>query len=73
LVGNHLPENIKPYSTAYAGHQFGNWAGQLGDGRAIYAGEIENQLGKKRDTMERSRSNALFKTCRRKSSTQIFC
>jgi uncharacterized protein YdiU (UPF0061 family) len=48
LVGNHLPENIKPYSTAYAGHQFGNWAGQLGDGRAIYA-EIENQLGEKNE------------------------
>ncbi|MCE3075280.1 protein adenylyltransferase SelO [Chryseobacterium gwangjuense] len=47
LVGNHLPENIKPYSTAYAGHQFGNWAGQLGDGRAIFAGEIENHSGKK--------------------------
>lgn len=47
LVGNHFPENIKPYSTAYAGHQFGNWAGQLGDGRAILAGEIENNFGKK--------------------------
>ncbi|KIC61695.1 protein adenylyltransferase SelO [Chryseobacterium taiwanense] len=46
LVGNHLPDNIKPYSTAYAGHQFGNWAGQLGDGRAIYAGEINNAEGK---------------------------
>ncbi|WP_292010406.1 protein adenylyltransferase SelO family protein [Chryseobacterium sp.] len=42
LVGNHLPENIQPYATAYAGYQFGNWAGQLGDGRAIYAGEITN-------------------------------
>ena len=33
---------MKTYATAYAGHQFGNWAGQLGDGRAIYAGEIQN-------------------------------
>ncbi|WP_027381043.1 protein adenylyltransferase SelO [Chryseobacterium daeguense] len=47
LVGNNLPENIKSYSTAYAGHQFGNWAGQLGDGRAILAGEIENNSGQK--------------------------
>ncbi|MCJ7934168.1 MAG: YdiU family protein [Chryseobacterium sp.] len=47
LVGNNLPENIQPYATAYAGHQFGNWAGQLGDGRAILAGEIENKDGKK--------------------------
>ena len=42
-----LPENIKTYATAYAGHQFGNWAGQLGDGRAIYAGEIQNKNGRK--------------------------
>ncbi|SIQ14278.1 Uncharacterized conserved protein YdiU, UPF0061 family [Chryseobacterium sp. RU37D] len=47
LVGNNLPENIKAYSTAYAGHQFGNWAGQLGDGRAILAGEITNKSGQK--------------------------
>ncbi|MCJ8154782.1 YdiU family protein [Chryseobacterium sp. SSA4.19] len=47
LVGNHLPENINSYSTAYAGHQFGNWAGQLGDGRAIIAGEITDASGKK--------------------------
>ncbi|RNA63715.1 YdiU family protein [Chryseobacterium nematophagum] len=46
LVGNHLPENIQPYATAYAGHQFGNWAGQLGDGRAIFAGEISSHTGK---------------------------
>lgn len=47
LVGNNLPENIQTYATAYAGHQFGNWAGQLGDGRAILAGEIINDSGKK--------------------------
>ncbi|MFS4429902.1 protein adenylyltransferase SelO [Chryseobacterium sp. S90] len=47
LVGNNLPENVQTYATAYAGHQFGNWAGQLGDGRAILAGEITNDTGKK--------------------------
>ena len=40
LVAQNLPSNVRTYATAYAGHQFGNWAGQLGDGRAIYAGEI---------------------------------
>ncbi|WP_294300804.1 protein adenylyltransferase SelO family protein [uncultured Chryseobacterium sp.] len=49
LVGNQLPENIKPYATAYAGHQFGNWAGQLGDGRAILAGEITNPSGERNE------------------------
>ncbi|WP_417428289.1 protein adenylyltransferase SelO [Halpernia sp.] len=47
LAGKNLPENIETYATAYAGHQFGNWAGQLGDGRAIYLGEISNVLNKK--------------------------
>jgi len=36
-----LPET-QPYAMCYAGHQFGNWAGQLGDGRAINLTEIEN-------------------------------
>lgn len=47
LVGNHLPDSVQTYATAYAGHQFGNWAGQLGDGRAILAGEITNSSGKR--------------------------
>lgn len=49
LVGNQLPKNIETYATAYAGHQFGNWAGQLGDGRAIYIGEITNAKGEKNE------------------------
>lgn len=48
LNATKLPENIQTYATAYAGHQFGNWAGQLGDGRAIFAGEFENN-GKKNE------------------------
>lgn len=47
LNASKLSDNIKTYATAYAGHQFGNWAGQLGDGRAIFAGEIENENGRK--------------------------
>lgn len=46
LAAQNLPSTIKTYATAYAGHQFGKWAGQLGDGRAIYAGEIKNTSGK---------------------------
>ena len=40
--GKKVLPNSRPYAMAYAGHQFGNWAGQLGDGRAIVLGEIEN-------------------------------
>lgn len=39
ISGNALAPGMKPYASAYAGHQFGNWAGQLGDGRAITLGE----------------------------------
>lgn len=49
LAATRLPENIRTYATAYAGHQFGNWAGQLGDGRAIFAGEITNKAGEKNE------------------------
>jgi serine/tyrosine/threonine adenylyltransferase len=39
LGGNALAPTMQPYAACYAGHQFGNWAGQLGDGRAITLGE----------------------------------
>ena len=40
--GAKIHPKTKPYAMAYAGHQFGNWAGQLGDGRAINLFEVEN-------------------------------
>ncbi len=40
LSGNYLSDKMKPYANRYGGHQFGHWAGQLGDGRAITLGEI---------------------------------
>ncbi len=39
--GNLVSTSMQPYAACYAGHQFGNWAGQLGDGRAITLGEWE--------------------------------
>ncbi len=45
--GNRLLAGMDPYATCYGGHQFGNWAGQLGDGRAINLGEIVNRDGKR--------------------------
>lgn len=39
LAGNKVTPSMVPYAACYAGHQFGNWAGQLGDGRAITMGE----------------------------------
>ncbi len=40
IAGNFIPEGSEPIATVYAGHQFGNWNSQLGDGRAILLGEI---------------------------------
>lgn len=40
--GNQVFKNTKPYAMCYGGHQFGNWAGQLGDGRAINLFEIHH-------------------------------
>ena len=40
LAGNRLAPTMRPYAARYGGHQFGHWAGQLGDGRAITLGEL---------------------------------
>lgn len=42
LAGNEVNPSMKPYAACYSGHQFGNWAGQLGDGRAINLGELSH-------------------------------
>ncbi len=45
--GNALLEGMQPYAANYGGHQFGNWAGQLGDGRAITLGEMLTGAGER--------------------------
>ncbi|RYU81873.1 protein adenylyltransferase SelO [Hymenobacter persicinus] len=45
LAGNRVTESMKPFAARYGGHQFGNWAGQLGDGRAISLGELTARDG----------------------------
>jgi len=47
FVGNRLLAGMDPFAMCYGGHQFGNWAGQLGDGRAINLGEIVNRRGQR--------------------------
>ncbi|MDE0039222.1 MAG: YdiU family protein [Gammaproteobacteria bacterium] len=47
FAGNRLLEGMDPIATCYGGHQFGNWAGQLGDGRAINLGEVLNRRGER--------------------------
>lgn len=45
FTGNRLLPGSRPIATVYSGHQFGHWAGQLGDGRAIWLGEIDTPTG----------------------------
>ena len=47
FAGNRLLPGMLPIATCYGGHQFGAWAGQLGDGRAINLGEIVNGRGER--------------------------
>ncbi|MCO6440538.1 MAG: YdiU family protein [Nitrococcus mobilis] len=47
FAGNRLLPGMDPYATCYGGHQFGVWAGQLGDGRAINLGEVVNARGER--------------------------
>jgi uncharacterized protein YdiU (UPF0061 family) len=47
--GNTLPEGTEPIAQAYAGHQFGQFNPQLGDGRALLIGEVVDRLGRRRD------------------------
>jgi uncharacterized protein YdiU (UPF0061 family) len=47
FTGNRLSAGMEPYAACYGGHQFGNWAGQLGDGRAINLGEVLNRQGQR--------------------------
>ena len=49
LAGNQVPEGAEPLAQAYAGHQFGGWSPQLGDGRAILLGEVRDRQGRRFD------------------------
>ena len=46
LAGNRVPAGSRPFASVYSGHQFGAWAGQLGDGRALLLGEIDTPEGR---------------------------
>lgn len=49
LSGNQLPAGAEPLSQVYAGHQFGGYSPQLGDGRALLLGELRDSSGRRRD------------------------
>ncbi|HYT55412.1 MAG TPA: YdiU family protein [Verrucomicrobiae bacterium] len=49
FAGNEIPEGAAPLAQAYAGHQFGGFVPQLGDGRALLLGEVIDRNGRRRD------------------------
>ena len=49
FAGNTLPDGAQPLAQAYAGHQFGGFSPQLGDGRALLLGEVVDLNGRRRD------------------------
>ena len=48
-AGNHVPTGAQPLAMAYAGHQFGSFVPQLGDGRALLIGEVVDARGQRHD------------------------
>ncbi len=71
LVGNEIPPGAEPLALAYAGHQFGTFVPQLGDGRAILLGEV---VGIRRRATRRSaqggRTDPVFTRGRRTGGTR---
>jgi uncharacterized protein YdiU (UPF0061 family) len=49
FAGNAVPDGAEPLAQAYAGHQFGGFSPQLGDGRALLIGEVIDRQGRRRD------------------------
>ena len=60
LAGNTVPEGAAPLAAAYAGHQFGNFVPQLGDGRAVLLGEVVGPDGLRRDIQLKGAGRTFF-------------
>ena len=58
--GNVMPPGAEPIAMAYAGHQFGHFVPQLGDGRAILLGEVLDRNGERRDVQLKGAGLTLF-------------
>jgi hypothetical protein len=60
FAGNVIPSGAEPIAMAYAGHQFGNFVPQLGDGRAILLGEVLDRNGERRDVQLKGAGRTTF-------------
>ncbi len=60
IAGNFIPEGAEPIAAVYAGHQFGGWNPQLGDGRAILLGEVVATDGVRHDIQLKGSGRTLY-------------
>ncbi len=60
FAGNRVPEGALPIAMAYAGHQFGHWVPELGDGRAVLLGELIDLHGERRDIQLKGAGRTAF-------------
>ncbi len=60
LAGNSVPDGADPVAMAYAGHQFGGFVPQLGDGRAVLLGEVVGPDGVRRDIQLKGSGPTVF-------------
>lgn len=60
LSGNAFPDQADPVAIAYAGHQFGSFVPQLGDGRALLLGEMIDRQGRRRDIQLKGSGKTYF-------------
>src|SRR5215471_8977863 len=60
FAGNEIPEGAAPLAQAYAGHQFGGFVPQLGDGRALLLGEVIDRHGQRRDIAFKGSGRTVF-------------
>ena len=60
FAGNEVPAGAEPLAQAYAGHQFGGFVPQLGDGRALLLGEVIDPRGRRRDVAFKGSGRTVF-------------
>jgi uncharacterized protein YdiU (UPF0061 family) len=60
FAGSTVPEGAQPLAQAYAGHQFGGFVPQLGDGRALLLGEVIDRQGRRRDIAFKGSGRTVF-------------
>jgi len=60
FAGNVVPPGAQPLAQAYAGHQFGGFVPQLGDGRALLLGEVIDRNGRRRDIAFKGSGRTVF-------------